>query len=451
MSNENVASDEGAFFADLEALLEEMDSEPMSPATKARSSSQVSGKAVEAVCRSLGMEEPPTPRCTRDAWSARMRLSNSRNVLRWCAQQVVQLEWDAGAAPGPILRKKAPFSLVIKGYSEPTRNDSKKGEEDFFPQTIPVQRLDALGPVWLPSWKNVAREEREIPGLGELIAGLQIASVIHGEKASLESWWSGLPGDDACALSIDLRGRQALRFYSGEGDGPRSMFRRSFRRRLERVLGETSMAAAWADIGSEKVPGVRLFLFLRSQSTGNAVDREVCDRSDRYFKSLIKHGVPLPPDDMPIWINDLDDKARYFGISREELEDRVTMMPGEASRIGWVEEQEFTPEDGFASAAEIEARARRSHDRWRRITADHRLPVWFGERFTWCLARHFGVSKDAKRFCRRLPMRIYRGSPACLAAVVMRSEPVFGRYVESRHRTAAASLYGELRALDRGH
>jgi hypothetical protein len=155
---------------------------------------------------------------------------------------------------------------------------------------------------------------------------------------------------------------------------------------------------------------------------------------------------------MPIWINEHADKAAYFGLSEEEIERRTDVWPNDAEHIGWVDEQEFTPESGFASDLVIEERAKRSHERWRRIAGGHRLPVWFSERFTRCLQEQLSPRGDSKTLRQRMQMKFYLGSPACLAAVATRSGLVLGEYVDSRHKSgAAASLYEEIRAWRSGH
>ena len=405
--------------------------------------------SVQDVPPECGMDVVPVTRWTREACSAMWRIKRSRNVLYHVSRKVIRIGWDR-ALPGQHPWEKFLASLN-KTESEKAYSDASIKEDlELFPQDIPEQLVSIPAPVYLPHWNHLPGEDLQEPGIRELVMGLRIAAVLHGEAATPSSWWSDDLRGDGLALSIDLRGEKARRVLEGEAGSTSKWLSRYLKRPLETVLGDVAMAAAWTDIGSSRLPGIRLFLFLRSSCDGHAHDMEVLDRSDRYFRSLVKHEIALPPDGMPIFINDLDKKAKYFKISREELEERMDLWPGDEQRIGWIEEQEFSRETGFVTASEIEARAKRSHERWRRITAEHRLPVWFGAAVQSCIERQLGHVQDSKRFRTWLPIQVYRGSPACLAAVAMRTDRVLGTYVDVRHKGAAASLFSQLRELERG-
>lgn len=452
MSQDMKGAKEDDFHTDLEDILRELDS--VAPATVGRThtSAEHPDEFLNRLVRHCGVEEQAPTRWTKDAWSSRKSITSSRNALRHYAKSVVRTSWKTEELPERHPRKKFPFSLYKSDAKENQTNSSNREEEELFPDRVQVASVDYPDPLFLPGWKHLPSSVHRDPRLSELITGLRIASVIHGPRVSLDAWWAIPPGEDACALSLDIWGEDADRFLAGEGGSPGKALHRWVRRPLERFLGDTSIASVWVDVSTPRRKGVRLFLFLRSESLGNANDMEILDRSDRYFKSLRKHGVPLPPDDMPIWINDLADKAAYFGISEEELERRMDLWPTDGDHIGWIDEQEFTPESGFASDTAIEQRARQSRERWRRIAAGHRLPVWFSERFTRCLQEQLSPRTDSKAFRQRMQMRFYLGSPACLAAVATRSGPVLGEYVDARHkRGAAASLYEQIRAGESGH
>lgn len=439
MSSEMNDAADAAFFRDLDNLVREIDAEAAPQMTEGASDETRS---------------EPTSRSTREAWFARIRMNQNRAALRRYARQVTSVLWNEDSTPENHAGKKIPFSLNkadVSGLKQLQKTCLIKGEEDLFPRQTQSVSLDFPEEVLLPRWKDLPGTEHRCPYLAEIVTGLRIASVFQGDDASLASWWSAEVDEDACALSVDLRGDDASRFLIGERGSAAAAVKRRVRRPLERFLGDANLGAVWTDIAEGDQPRVRLFLFVRSGSLGSAADAIEMDRSDRYVRSLRKHGVPLPPDDMPVWINDLSEKAKYFRISLDELWDRMDLAPREEGHISKVDEQEFTPETGFVSASVISARAEQSRDRWRRIAAQHRLPVWFSERLARCLRDQLMPRPESARWRQPIGLTVYRGSPACLAAVAIRSGRVLGDYFDSRHKAAVpARLYKELRSLNRG-
>jgi hypothetical protein len=274
---------EGEFHADLDDILRELDSKAPPTAGRTHTSAEDPDEFFDRLLRHCGVQEEVANRWTKDAWSSRKSIGSSRNALRHYAKNVVRTGWKAEELPEQHPWKKFPFSLNRSDVRGSKTDSPNKEEEELFPSRIPEVSVDYPEPLSLPGWKNLPSSENRDPRLSELITGLRIASVVHGPRVSLDAWWAIPPGEDACALSLELWGPDAERFLAGEGGSPGKAMHRWVRRPLERFLGDTSIASVWVDVSTPRRKGVRLFLFLRSESLGNATDMETLDRSDRYF------------------------------------------------------------------------------------------------------------------------------------------------------------------------
>jgi hypothetical protein len=252
---------------------------------------------------------------------------------------------------------------------------------------------------------------------------------------------------------------------------------------LERDLGDLGIAAVWVRPTGGSADHVRLFLLLRSSETTNARCVADWDQGKRHFDSLIRHGVKLSDLDKPLSIPDEEDRARYYGVTVAEMHDRFPTW-SENPVYTSVEEREYSPETGFASQEEIEARAAASDARWSRYAARHALPTWLCDRFVERLRDYLVHAPEHVRSRQRLKAKIergyyfggrtsksdrielarlenmqvppwyltfYRGSPAQLAAVAVRSGTVLGEYFDSRHKAGRAKrLYEQIRQLASG-
>ena len=90
-----------------------------------------------------------------------------------------------------------------------------------------------------------------------------------------------IPGPEVACLSFDITGDVAEWTLTGEQGAVRVALHRSFRHRLEHVLGDVSMSIISThpdDAGSDVV---RIFMIDRSKDTGRCQDVEELDRSDR--------------------------------------------------------------------------------------------------------------------------------------------------------------------------
>jgi hypothetical protein len=418
----------------------------------------------------LSAPVPAKPRLPVGVSASRNRIYKNWLLFRKFSKQVTLLAWE----------EKFPFlHKVITTEDSSSFKDLPEEQEEVHPRT--TGRFEELpGPVMckLPAWNKLPSASDRSPELTEIITGARFASVSLDGELDAGRWLLDLPGSEVCCLSIDLHGDAAKRFLRGENGNVGAALHRSLRRRLERDLGDLAIAAIWVRPTSESEDDVRVFLLLRSGDTTNARCMGDWDQGKRHFASLIRHGVKLSDSDKPLSIPDEEERAGYYGLTVAEMHARFPTW-SENPIYTDVEEREYTPESGFASQEEIEARAAASHVKWNRYASRHALPSWFCHRFVErlqdCLVHapehvrsrqklkakiikghYFGgrTSKTDRIELARLEnmqlppwyIRFYRGSPAQLAAVAVRSGTVLGEYFDSRHKAGRAKeLYEQIR------
>jgi len=442
------------------------------------------------VTEALALPEWKT-RLPYEAWRARSRVQCNMETIRDYSRRLIELAWGEAAPDGQGREgKKFPSSYkAITTFSNRTnkriKEETKKTERAGLLHPVTPERtwsLDRPMRMNLPEWKRLPGKHERSPEITEIITGLRFGSVAFGESACLDRWFSAVPGEDTCCLSIDLHGDAADRFLAGEKGEVGAALHRGLRRRLERDMGDLAMGAFWIRPHGSPRDHVRLFLVIRASCMKAARDVEWVDRGMRFHNSLVRHGVRISPDGVPLAMHE-DDIEAYYGVPVEEIIHGREVSPGVIAYLSDADLQEYTPEAGFLSQEEIAALAAKSHAKWSNYAARHGLAKWvtaeFVQEIVDCLvlspkhvrerqrlreAFHSNKFKNRPKAAKAAKVRlqqlelmelapngiqIYRCSPAQLAALAVRDGEVLGDSFDSRHKgpRGAKPLYEELRKL----
>lgn len=428
----------------------------------------------------------PERRWTYDGLRAHHYIRQRRKAMLDARSRVLPLDWDHSELSGAetMARNFPSFVKSLGNLEEDEANALNEEQELFHPGSRSGASVLATPWTSLPSWRKLPGVAKRSLELQELVSGARFASVAH-EDGDLRSWFWKPVGDNVCSISIELPEDAAQRFLAGERGDVGAAIHRSFRRRLERLLGPVALAAVWVRPPA-RPQAVTVFLMIRREMATSGWATEELRRSRRFYESLQRHGVELPAKS-PIEVigPHLSD---YLGISEEELRPKLpgaldeyseSPLPTDDPRVARV--VDYTPESGLATDEELAEHAERSDQWWAKHTRRYGLPLWFDHRFVGLLQDSFLLSPEHVRERqkvsdalkhrqglttstekRRLRTRssqlldvelgvktaisYFRASPACFAALASRSGEILGEYCDSRHKAGRArEMYEELR------
>jgi len=330
----------------------------------------------------------------------------------------------------------------------------------------------------MPAWKKLPASERRTPELSEIVAGVRFTSIAFRGDITPQDWAHSLPGSDVLCMSIDLHGKAAQRFLSGEhGDVGKSLKRRLLRRLDHRgYFSDMTVGAIWTK-PSASSDTVRVFMMFQKDHDGSASDVELDDRNRRFWISLQRHKVSVSPDGMPLIVMN-EDLAPYLGISVEELENRWDVTKSYHGDVPEIDE--YTPEEGFPAPNVLQERREHSYRKWAHFVSRRGLPAWISPHFMrlvkdyFCFApehvkrrnqllgakkkwkfTRYGFTKVQETELTRLTLMelspggeicIFRCSPAQFAAIAVRDGKVLGEYFDSAHKAGRSKeLYEAIR------
>lgn len=422
-----------------------------------------------------------------DVLGTKRNIEKNRALVKRFSSRVTALTWDLNGTSGMAdLAKNFHFLPKIYNYSvEDQKIFNIREKVELLPPLSPdssaAGRIPA--PLQLPAWNKLPASSQQTPQLREVITGMRSASIAADGNPGVDTWLSELPGSEVCHLSIDMTGERAERFLTGEKGRPGTTLYRDFLRALERASGGVSLAALWTRPHGAASDVVRLFMTIKMANTWNQHPVAIVDSCHRFHRSLLKHGVPCGSSGKPLRVPH-EDMAKYLGMTEDEWywerQKRSDFVSGSLDdRDLW----EYTPESGFATAAEIERRDRQSYARWNKFSSSHGLPQWFGSFFVECLMDHFlypeaevrerdrARARIVKRKnLKRTPaasdlaiderfkkadlleaqnIRVYQSTPAQFAALAARSGEFLGDYCCNGHKAGSArGLYERVRLND---
>lgn len=410
-------------------------------------------------------------------------IRRNRLAILAARSRVFSLKWEEEAHSGSSTAKKFPFPFNrIDKLKKKKANDIKEEREVFHPHTS--EHLSSVTTLMLPKlplWSKLPAQRSRSSELQEVIAGARFASIAQGDDASLDSWCFGNDGDDVCCVSIELAGNAAERFLQGEKGDIGAALHRGFRRRLERDLGFVAMGAIWTRSTTEP-NSITIFMMIRAPGQSRGSDVADLDTSNRFYESLVRHGVTVPPGRPIDWLG--PHLAGYLGMTEAELDELKGRIAADDPLVSHFETDlaNYTPESGFATKTQKAAYTKRSHEKWLRFTRTHGMPAWISAEFIDFVQDYFMHSPEHVRERQRVRdaikhrrtrsykerkaliarhqallnkqvgasvnINFFRASPALFAALAMRSGQVLGDYWDSQHKKGRAKeLYEMLRSL----
>lgn len=410
-------------------------------------------------------------------FTAYHRLNKTRGMFRELSRVVTLLEWKLD--PGLVVKK---FPFFNKSFKSSSKNKEQELKErttkaELFHPTVThaKQSVEPPGLQTLPAWNKLPSAETRPGWLREFMTGLWFTSIASDDgQLTPEAWGLETVGSDSCCLSVSVPESLAGRFLAGSPGEVGGYLKRYLGRRLERTLGDVDMAAVWVRSGVATAP-VTMFLFIRAFKNSIGDDLYVVEREGRFYRSLVRHRVPISPQGPLLvesgWMEyhaklEDDRRRRGEGLAVDDLSD--------------IDVDSYSHTTGFDIPESVAAVGSASHRRWRRYAEHLQLPSWMGASTLMLikdvLVHEEDLVKERKHLADRRAkrkhasvkwkpadqarldvlvkaheslagVRVYRGSPAQLSALIYGSGEVLGEYCQSEHKAGPArDLYQEIRA-----
>lgn len=486
MSGEEMAARLDASDGDpeaLEAIAKEFfgelfEDEPDQPGLSVETPPNAGTSGKEEPVEEIGSTWSSERRFSYAGLKASHRLNRARGLFRELARAVTLLDWKLDPVLGvknfPFLNK----SINNSSLKTDKRLKEEKGEAELFHRAVSydTQAVDPPELLRLPAWNKLPKVETRPGWLRELMTGLWFISIARDDgEITPEAWAQDRVSSDSCCLAFSIPAQLSQRFLTGSSGLIGAYLNRYLARRLATTLGRVDMAAVWVRSGVPSTP-VTVFLFLRAYNASLGDDLFAVEREGRFHRTLVRHGIPIFEQGPLLLLADMAD------LHTKLDEDRRRRVEGEVvDDLSDIDLDSYSYQTGFDLPDSVSMVGSYSHRRWQRFAERHELPGWMSASTLMLLKdvlihapdlvkeRKHLVERSAKRRFRstnwkaadqvRLDVlaklhetlsgvRVYRGSPAQLAAMIYGSGDVIGEYCQSEHKAGAArELYDVIRAI----